>query len=107
MPRENVFQAKLIENLTDLFPDGFILKLDPNYIQGFPDRLIINGNRWAAFETKRSFDAPHQPNQDYYVNLLNSMSYASFIYPENEKRVIRELQQALRITRAARLFRSI
>ncbi len=92
---ESKFQSDLIKDIRDLFPGCIILKNDPNYLQGFLDLLILYKNRWAALEVKRSSKSPHQLNQDYYVDLANKMSYASFVYPENREEVLRELQQAL------------
>ena len=100
---ESKFQAKLIKELRELFPNCIVLKNDANYIQGMPDLLILYEDRWAALETKRKISARHQLNQDYYVNYLNQMSYASFISPENKEEVLHELQQSLRPTRRARL----
>jgi len=93
--RESRFQAALIKDIRDLFPGCIILKNDPNYLQGFLDLIILFENHWAALEVKKSEDAPCQPNQEYYVDLANDMSYASFVYPENKERVLYELQQAL------------
>jgi hypothetical protein len=45
-------------------------------------------------EVKASADAPEQPNQEYYVNSLDAMSFAAFIYPENEEEVLDDLQSA-------------
>lgn len=95
MKKESEYQALLIRKLHMLFPESLVLKNDANYIQGFPDLLILHKNRWAALETKRTLNSSHRPNQDYYVNLLNEMSYASFISPENEKEVFNELQRTL------------
>lgn len=92
---ESKFQSDLIQDIRDLFPKCIILKNDSNYLQGFPDLLILNGNRWAALEVKDSRTSRHQPNQDYYVDLAYSMSYGSFVYPENKEQVLNELQQAL------------
>lgn len=72
-----------------------MLKNDPNYIQGFPDLLILYNNRWAALECKKNGRAKHRPNQDYYISKLQNMSYAAFVSPENEEDVIYELQSAL------------
>lgn len=96
MPKlERNFQASLIKELKSIFPGAVVLKNDPNYIQGFPDLLILYRDRWAALECKRSSSASSRPNQRYYVDLLNKMSYSAFICPENKEGVLNELQQAL------------
>lgn len=92
---ESEFQSQLIKKLREKFPGCVVLKNDPNYIQGFPDLTILYRKRWAVLEVKKGKDAPHQPNQDYYIPMLNSMSYAAFIYPENEEEILRELELAL------------
>ncbi len=94
--KESVFQSNLIKKLRFLFPGCYILKTDPNYIQGFPDLLILVGHKWAALECKSASSSSRRPNQDYYVQELNNLSFASFIFPENEEEVLHELQQALR-----------
>lgn len=93
--KESAFQSRLIKKLQKRLPGCMVLKNDPNYIQGIPDLLILHGNKWAALECKRGAMAKHQPNQDYYVEVMNNMAYASFIYPENEQEVLNELQHAL------------
>lgn len=93
--RENEYQAALIKKLEEQYPNAIITKLDPNYIQGIPDILVLENDRWGALEAKRSAGASHRPNQDYYVELMDRMSFASFICPENEKEVLHELEQAL------------
>ena len=94
--RENEYQAHLIKRIKDRFPECMVLKNDANYVQGIPDLTILCANgRWAALETKRSEKEPHRPNQDYYVNKMNGMSFSRFIYPENEEEVLNEIQQAL------------
>ena len=95
MPLERDFQASFISKIKNIFPDSIILKNDSEYIAGIPDLLILNNNRWAAIECKKSKKAKHQPNQDYYIEQMNSMSYAAFVYPENEARVLDEIQRAL------------
>lgn len=93
---ESEFQAKLIKELRVLFPGCIILKNDANYFQGIPDLLILYRNSWAALEVKQSAKAKLRPNQEYYVNQLDDMSFASFIYPENREQVLDDLQRALR-----------
>lgn len=94
--RESGYQGDLIKRLKFQFPGCVILKNDTSYIQGIPDLSMFYQDRWAALEVKASENAPVQPNQPYYVDLLNEMSYASFIYPENELEVLRDLQFAFR-----------
>ena len=92
---ENRFKQKLIGELEDMFPGCIILHMDPNEHQGIPDLLILYNDRWAALEGKRHRNANIRPNQNYYVNRMNQMSYAAFIYPENKEEILYELQQAL------------
>ena len=89
---ENKFQAKLIKKLKNLYPDCIVMKNDPTYIQGIPDLLILHKNKWASLECKKSANARHQPNQDYYVGKMNEMSFSSFICPENEDEVLEQLR---------------
>lgn len=82
---ESEFQRKVKKELKARFPNAYVLKTDPNDIQGIPDLLVLNGDKWVALEVKKSMKASHRPNQDYHVNKLNGMSYAAFIYPENKE----------------------
>lgn len=99
MERENKFQSDLIKQIKNLIPGCIVLKNDPKYKQGMPDLLILYEDKWAALECKRSSNASHRPNQEYYVDLLNEMSYASFIYPENKEEVLDAIQSAFRTKR--------
>ena len=78
-----------------------ILKNDPSYQQGIPDLIIIWFEYWAALEVKSSAPANVQPNQDYYIEKLDDMSFAAYIYPENEKEVLSALEQAFKSPRRA------
>ena len=91
---ENRFKTELIKDIKKLFPGSIVVHLDPTEIQGIPDLLILYKDRWAALEGKRSEKASHRPNQDYYVDIMNKMSFAAFVYPENKEEVLDELQQA-------------
>lgn len=90
---ENAFQSKLKKEIKERFPGCYILKTDPNDIQGMPDLLVLYENKWASLEVKKDGKAKHRPNQDYRVNELNSMSYASFIFPENKEDVLNEMER--------------
>lgn len=92
MRSEVRYQLNLIEKLQDIFPGCFILRNDPSENQGIPDLLILFGSTWAMLEVKRSSSEPFQPNQEYYLDYLNNMSYASVIFPENEEQVLDDLQ---------------
>ena len=93
---ERKFQRDLIKQIKEQYPGCMVLKNDPNYIQGVPDLLVLHGNKWAALEVKRTSSSPHRPNQDYYVDKMNKMSFARFIFPENKKEVLDDLQSTFR-----------
>lgn len=103
MSLESQFQAELIKKLRKMFPGCVILKNDANYLQGFPDLLVLYRSRWAALEVKKSANAPHRPNQPYYVDWSANNSFGAFIYPENEEEVLNALQQTFRSPRNARV----
>lgn len=87
------FQAKLKKELKAMFPGCFITKLDSGDIQGIPDLLILHKDKWATLENKRTTKATRQPNQEYYVEKMNNMSFSRFIYPENKDEVLGELKK--------------
>ena len=81
---ESGFQDNLIKDLKTIFPGCMVFKMDQ--IQGIPDLLIL--------ECKKFANARKRPNQEYYVDLMNKMSFSKFIYPENKAEVLHELQQS-------------
>ena len=91
--RENQFQASLIKEIKQLFPEALVLKNDPNYKQGVPDLSVFYKDKWAMLECKQNAKASHQPNQDFYISKANQMSFARFIYPENKEEVLDELRR--------------
>lgn len=102
MAIESEFQKRLIKELKERFPECMVLKNDPNYIQGIPDLMVLGKDKWAALEVKKSAKAHHQPNQDYYVEKMNDLSFSAFIYPENKEEVIDELERAFRTSGTTR-----
>jgi hypothetical protein len=94
--RECKYQHELIKKIEARFPGCFVMKNDEQYRQGTPDLTILYYDAWAVLEVKRSEDEMKDPvpNQPHYVRRLNDMGYSSFIYPENEKEVLDEIQRA-------------
>ena len=91
--KENEYQRNLIKTLKERYPESIVIKEDANYIQGLPDLIILNKDKWATLECKKSEKEKHQPNQDYYVNKMNELSFSSFIFPENQKDVLEALDK--------------
>jgi hypothetical protein len=100
---ESQYQSQLIKRLYRRFPGCVILKLDTDYMQGIPDLLILWMDKWATLEVKTHAGARTQPNQAYYVELMNVMSFSAFIYPSNEEHVLNELQLAFKPRGSSRL----
>lgn len=92
---ENKFQANLIREIKNMLPGCIVMKNDSSYIQGIPDLLILYKDKWASLECKKNARASKQPNQEYYVGMMNDMSFARFIRPENKEAILNELYQTL------------
>lgn len=93
---ENKFKTNLIKEIQGRLPGAIIFHLDPNELQGAPDLLVLYKDKWAALEGKKNATASHRPNQDYYVERMNGMSFARFIYPENKEEILDELQRSFK-----------
>lgn len=104
--RESNYQRQIIKKLKVLFPGCIVLKNNPEHLQGVPDLILLYQDLWAALEVKESRTASSRPNQAYYVDVLNEMSFAAFIYPENEEEVLNELQHTFRSIRDSRVSQS-
>lgn len=89
---ETDFQAKLKKELKETFPGCVVTKLDSGDIQGIPDLLVLHKKRWATLECKKEEKAPRRPNQEYYVDKMNHMSFSRVIYPENKNDILDELK---------------
>lgn len=96
MEKENNFQSKLKKELKERYPGCIVTKLDSSDIQGIPDLLVLYKNKWATLENKRSKNAKKRPNQEYYVQVMDDMSFSRFIYPENKEQVLSELDNLFR-----------
>jgi hypothetical protein len=88
---ESKYQKEFIDKLKARYPGSIALKNDSSYIQGFPDWTILYKDKWAVLEMKKDRGASKQPNQEYYVDKLNKMSFSRFVFPENEDEVFQDL----------------
>lgn len=68
-----------------------VMHLDPTDKKGIPDLIVLHKDKWAVLEGKRHSSASHRLHQDYYIDKMGQMGYASFIFPENEDEVIEDL----------------
>ena len=89
---ESQFQKELMDEIRSEYPGCVIMKNDSGYIQGFPDWTILYKDRWAILEAKKDKHAKKQPNQPYYVEKLDGMSFSRFVYPENKDEVLCDLR---------------
>ena len=93
---ESKFQANLIKELKNIFAGWIVMKNDSSYIQGIPDLLVLYKDKWFSLECKKNASAKRQPNQEYYVGLMNNMSFSRFICPENKEDVLNELRETFK-----------
>ena len=91
---EAQFQNKLIKKIKEMFPGCVAIKNDAGYQQGIPDWTILYKKNWATLEMKASRGSARQPNQEYFVEQLDGMSFSAVIYPENEEEVLLAMEQA-------------
>ena len=99
---ERDYQAKLIKKLRLRFQGIVILKNDSSYQQGIPDLSLFLDDQWAMLEVKpEKPKGPEdfEPNQPWWIEELNSMSFCACIYPENEEEVLDALQQLFTLER--------
>jgi hypothetical protein len=103
---ESKFKKDFLRELEDIFPGCIILHNDATLKPGIPDTVIFWNENWAMLEFKKSVLASVRPNQEYYVGLLDAMSFAAFVYPENRNEVLDALQASFRAGRQARISQS-
>lgn len=94
---ERDFQADLIKELKLIFPGCIVLKNDSSYQQGIPDLSLFVKDKWAMLEVKKSANESLRPNQEYWVDKANSMSYATLIFPENKEEVLNDLRKRFEV----------
>ena len=96
---EREYQARLIKRIERMLPGAYIRKHDMQ--QGWPDILILWRSRWAMVEVKREKPTAddYEPNQEWWIDEFDSMSFSACIYPENEQEVLNALEQTFRTRR--------
>lgn len=93
---ESRFQSSVKHELETKYPGCIVRKNPPGQENGFPDLVMYYGPIWAMFECKREKDARKRPNQKWWVERLDEMSFARLIFPENRERVMGELDEFIR-----------
>ncbi len=94
MKLESAFKKDFVNRIEEIHPEAIIINVDPTNFRSFPDTIVLLGDRWAAFEIKRYARASKRPNQNFYIDLLENISFARFVYPENMEEVLDELEDA-------------
>lgn len=92
--KESKFQHSIVKEIKTRFPGAMVMKNDSGYIQGIPDLTILYKDKWATLEVKESETATHRPNQDYYVDQMNKMSFSAFIFPENKEEILNDMARS-------------
>lgn len=94
MKKEADFKSKLYKEIRNKFPGTEVIPNDAGYLQGFPDATVYFPNgKYVLLEGKRTENSARQPNQDYYVNDSPLSPNAMFVYPENKKDVLKEIER--------------
>lgn len=100
MPRlEREYQPGLIDRIENLLPGAIVRKIDVQ--QGWPDLLVLWRDCWALLEVKKKRPTARdfEPNQEWWIEEFDRMSFSACIYPENEQDVLYALQQTFRSRR--------
>lgn len=96
---ESQYQAGLIKRIIARFGEHRtrVMINDPNMPgqQGIPDLTVYIGPKWFLLEVKASAKSKMRPNQEYWVTMWGSVTFCSFIFPENEEEVLNAMEQSL------------
>lgn len=99
MKVESQFQKNLVKEIKAMAPSGDItvLKNEASMIQGIPDLVVFYKDKYAMLEVKKSENASHRPNQDWYIKKFANEAFGYFIYPENKDKVLDAMKNYLGI----------
>lgn len=90
---ETAFALDLKNEIKDRYPGCYILKQNPNELQGVPDLIVLYKDKWAAIETKREPNSDKRVNQEWHINRMNEMSFATFANQRNRDEVLNGIQE--------------
>mgnify|MGYP003608343340 CR=1 FL=1 len=96
---ERDFQKNLIQELKERFPACVVMQNASSYIQEIPDLTVLYRDRCVVPELKPASGSSRRPNQSFYVEKLNEMSYAAYIHPGNKEQVLDEVQRSFKTCR--------
>ena len=94
MSSEAAFKTKLYNDIRKKFPGTEVIPNDASLVQGFPDATVYMPNgKYVLLEGKKKETSSRRPNQDYYVTQSPLSPNAMFVYPENRKEVLNEIER--------------
>lgn len=96
---ESAYKRKLINIVKhDICYDNKVWVVRPNstFNPGYPDLIFLIDRMWMALEVKRKASAHISPLQNFLVEDMNSVGFARFVFPGNEKEVLDELQNYIK-----------
>lgn len=91
---ESAFKNVLIDKIRELCRSTiYIIKPDPSQ-RSMPDLILLGPNgRWAALEIKRGPLSDRRPNQEFHIGMMDVMSYAKIVHPENMREILDDLER--------------
>lgn len=90
---EKDFQAKFIQKLRKMGYRCYKQQMNATTRIGTPDLFIFKEGFWGWIEFKKSKRSPKRPGQQENIDWANENSWGSFVYPENEEEILKELGQ--------------
>lgn len=92
---ESEFKRKFKNMLEQSYPGCVLVDINPEQFRSFPDLLFLYDKFWATFEMKRTVGSAVRPNQPYWVEKLDNMSFSRFVEPGTAKEVLDDLARAI------------
>ncbi len=96
---ETLFKERFLPRLRDI-PNSWWVKVQMLSLLGIPDIIgCVNGG-FCAIELKKDKKAPITKIQIYVLKQIEKAGgYAKVVYPENSKKVLRELEKMSQYSR--------